>query len=135
MTHRVQRVAELIRRELCTILERNYTFGSSLVTVHDVELPTDLKQCFIYVGILGSGQTPEAIVRKLNSSRGQIQRELYKRVILKNSPVLTFRATDSVERGVHLLNIINSLPEIPDAPAEDEDDDTESPAKKEHDLQ
>lgn len=131
MTHRVQRVAELIRRELCTILERNYTFGTCLVTVHDVELPADLKQCFIYVGVLGNGQTPEAIVKRLNSSRGHIQRELYKRVILKNSPVLTFRATDSVERGVHLLNIINSLPEIPDDPAEDDDDESETLPTKE----
>jgi ribosome-binding factor A len=130
MTHRVQRVSELIRRELCTILERNYTFGSCLVTIHEVELPADLKQGFVYVGILGTGQTPESIVKKLNASRGHIQRELYKRVVLKNSPVLTFRVTDSVERGVHLLNIINSLPEIPDDVPEDDDDEPEALPKK-----
>lgn len=123
MTHRVQRVAELIRRELGTILERNFSFGGCIATIHEVEVPSDLKQCFIYVGVLGNSQTPDSVVKKLNDSRGLIQRELYKRVILKNSPSLNFRVTNSVERGVHLLNIINSLPEIPDDQPEDESDD------------
>ena len=129
MTHRVQRVAELIRRELGTILERNFSFGGCIATIHEVEVPADLKQCFVYVGVLGNSQTPDSIVKKLNDSRGHIQRDLYKRVVLKNSPTLTFRVTNSVERGVHLLNIINSLPEIPDEIPEDDSDDDSASSK------
>jgi ribosome-binding factor A len=111
------RVAELIRRELGMILEKDFSFHGALVTVHDVQLPPDMKQCFIWVGVLGKESDKEKALEKLTSSRGAIQRALYKRVILKNSPQLFFRLDDSVERGVRVLNIIDSLP----PPAEEDD--------------
>jgi len=110
MTHRVHRVQELIRRELGPILERNFTFSGSFVTIHEVNITPDLKQCFVYVGILGQGESAESITKRLNSGRRIIQRDLYKRVVLKNSPTLTFKADDSVERGVRVLNLIENLP-------------------------
>jgi ribosome-binding factor A len=116
MNHRVLRVNELIRRELGTIFEKNFTFSGSLVTIHDVQVTPDLKQCFVYVGVIGKGMSSEDVLKKLSEKRGSIQRDLFKRVILKNSPVLTFRADTSIERGVRVLNIIESLPEIPDDP-------------------
>lgn len=110
MTHRLHRVQELIRRELGPILERNFTFSGAFVTIHDVDITPDLKQCFVYVGILGQGESPENITKRLNSGRRIIQRDLYKRVVLKNSPTITFKADDSVERGVRVLNLIENLP-------------------------
>jgi ribosome-binding factor A len=123
MTHRVQRVRELIRRELGTILERHFSFSGCLVTIQDVDLPADMKQCFIYVSVLGDGEPHDDIIKRLNDSRGLIQRDLFKRVILKNSPTLYFRLTDAVERGVRVLSIIESLPEIPDEPTDAGHDD------------
>lgn len=119
MNHRILRVKELIRREVGNILERNFTFRDCLVTIHDVDMTPDLKQCFIYVGILGKGEPPESIIQRLNEGRGLIQRQLFKRVVLKNSPTLFFKHTDSVERGVRVLNIIENLPEP--APAAESD--------------
>lgn len=110
MTHRVHRVQELIRRELGPILERNFSFSGTLVTIHDVDITPDLKQCFVYVGILGGRETAANVTKRLNSGRRIIQRDLYKRVVLKHSPTLTFKADDSVERGVRVLNLIENLP-------------------------
>ena len=121
MTHRVQRVKELIRRELGPILEKNFDFSGCLVTIHDIDMTPDLKQCFVYVGILGKQELHENVIRRLNDGRGLIQRSLYKRVILKNSPTLFFKADDSIERGVRVLNIIQNLPPAQDAPPEDEE--------------
>jgi ribosome-binding factor A len=122
MTHRVQRVQELIRRELGPILDRTFVFPGCIVTIHGVSLTPDLKQCFVYVGILGKKQSPEAILKRLNDGHGLIQRELYKRVKLKNSPSLIFKHDDSVERGVRIVNLIETLPEpLPDEPLSPED--------------
>jgi ribosome-binding factor A len=122
MTHRVQRVQELIRRELGPILDKNFSFGGCLATIHEVSLTPDFKQCFVYVGILGKAQSPEAILKKLNDGRGMIQKDLYKRVKLKNSPSLTFKHDDSVERGVRIVNLIETLPEpLPEEPLSAED--------------
>ena len=129
MNHRILRVKELIRREVGTILERNFTFNGALVTIHDVDMTPDLKQCFIYVGVLGKGEPVDVIIQKLNEGRGLIQRQLFKRVVLKNSPTLIFKHTDSVERGVRVLNLIENLPpaaedaEEADEEAEDEQKD------------
>ena len=123
MTHRVQRVQELIRRELGPILDRNFKFSGSIATIHEVSLTPDLKQCFVYIGTLGKGEAPETVVKRLNDGRSLIQRELYKRVILKNSPTLFFKHDDSVERGVRVVSLIESLPEpLPDLPEEDEEE-------------
>lgn len=123
MTHRVQRVQELIRRELGPILDRTFVFQGCIVTIHGVSLTPDLKQCFVYVGILGKQQSPEAILKRLNDAHGVIQRDLYKRVKLKNSPSLIFKHDNSVERGVHLVNLIETLPEpLPDEPLSPDED-------------
>jgi ribosome-binding factor A len=115
MNHRLKRVTELIKRELGPILDRNLTFKGCFVTIHEVEITTDLKHANIHVSILGDAMPHDEIIKKLHSSRSIISRELYKRVTLKNSPQLHFKETDSIERGVRVLNIIENLPEpLPD---------------------
>jgi ribosome-binding factor A len=85
------------------------------------------------VGILGKEHAAPNIVRKLNDGRHLISRELYKRVILKNSPSLTFKYDASIERGVRLLHIIENLPEpLPDEePAPEEGVEASLPAARE----
>lgn len=120
MNHRVQRVKELVRRELGTILEKDYDFAGQLVTIHDVDLTPDFKQAFVYIGLIGKPGGDEVVLKKLNANRPQIQRALHKRVILRNSPQLIFRVDHSIERGVRVLNLIESLPEpLPDLESEE----------------
>ena len=49
-----------------------------------------------------------------------IQRDLYKRVTLRNSPQLVFRMDNSIERGVRVLDIIENLPPMADPAPEDD---------------
>ena len=121
MNHRIQRVSELIRRELSTILEKDFRFEGLLVTVHDVVPTPDLKQCFVYIGVLGKEHEKEMVLKKINSRRGAIQHDLYKRVVLRNSPSLEFRVDESIERGVRVLDIINNLPPMADPAPEGEE--------------
>lgn len=113
MNVRLERVRELIRRELATVLERNFSFPNKLITVHDSIPTADLKSCRVYVGVLGGSlKEREDVIEKLKTARGAIQRELYKRVKLKNSPQLWFQLDTSAERGVHTVNVIDNLPPI-----------------------
>ena len=121
MNHRVQRVSELIRRELSTILEKDFRFEGILVTIHDVVPTPDFKQAFVYIGVLGKEHQKEMVLKKLNTQRGNIQRDLYKRVILRNSPSLVFRVDETIERGVRVLDIINNLPPMADPAPEAEE--------------
>ncbi|MCB1227192.1 MAG: 30S ribosome-binding factor RbfA [Verrucomicrobiales bacterium] len=118
MSRRTDRVRELMKRELGVILERDYEFPGRIVTILEVDLTPDLKQAFVYVSVLGAKGSggEQDVIEKLNLNRGRIQRPLYKRVIMRSSPQLIFRLDDSTERAVHLLNLIEALPE----PVEDE---------------
>lgn len=119
MSLRIQKVCELIRRELSMILEKDYRIENCLVTIHDVDCTPDMKQCFVHVGVVGKPHQQENAIEKLTKARGSIQRDLYKRVKLRSSPHLYFRLDKSVERGVPLLNIIDNLPPPAPDPAPD----------------
>eukprot|EP01031_Cornospumella_fuschlensis_P049730 gene49730-60882_t len=110
MSHRVQRVGELVKRELSMILEKDYSFGDCIATVHDVRPTPDLKQCFVYVGVLGPEDQKEKVIHKLMKERAFLQKALHKRVIMKHSPTLFFRLDTTIERGVGILNAIDNLP-------------------------
>lgn len=110
MSLRIQRVRELIRRELSTILEREFSYSGALVTIHDVDPTHDLKQCFVYVGVLGKPGIEERVLAKLLKERAFIQKRLYKRVTLRSSPQLFFRLDQSIERGVRVVRAIEDLP-------------------------
>jgi ribosome-binding factor A len=110
MSERLPRVNELMKRELSMVLERGYRFESVVLTVHEVVVAPDLRQASAWIGILGKAHDAQGIIDKLNKERGNIQRELYKRVKLKHSPQILFRLDKSIERAVSLINAIDNLP-------------------------
>jgi ribosome-binding factor A len=122
MSHRVQRVAELVKRELSMILEKDYSFGGCIATIHEVRPTPDLKQCFVYVGFLGPEDKKAAAMEKLNTERTFIQKALHKRMTMKHSPQLFFRLDTSVEKGVRILNAIDNLPPPADPLPEGEEE-------------
>ncbi|MBB5031940.1 30S ribosome-binding factor RbfA [Prosthecobacter vanneervenii] len=131
MSLRVEKVCELIRRELGTIIEKDFRIENCFVTIHEVSVTPDMRQCFVYVGVLGKPHQQEAAVEKLNKARGHLQRDLYKRVKLRCSPLLYFRLDKTVERGVPLLNIIDNLPPpLPDLPADEGQDGAQTSSAK-----
>lgn len=124
MSQRLDRVNELMKRELSTVLERGYRFEGVVLTIHEVVTAQDLRQASVWVGVLGRAHDEAAMIEKLNKEKGNIQRELYKRVKLKHSPQLLFRLDKSIERAVSLINTLDNLP--PPLP------DEEPPSSSEH---
>lgn len=120
MSQRSKRVSELIQRELGAIITKEIEFNGYLVSIHDVEVSTDFRDCVVYVGVLGAKHHEQQALDILNKNRVMFQKRLSKRVVLRNTPVLQFRADDSVERGVRTLN---ALLEVENLKAADSDDD------------
>ena len=60
---------------------------------------------------------PTQVIEKLSKHRGEIQRAVSRRVILRNTPKLTFRHDDSARRGVELVNLLDDIDKnLPKAP-------------------
>ncbi|MCH2060419.1 MAG: 30S ribosome-binding factor RbfA [Verrucomicrobiales bacterium] len=108
MSQRLLRVRELLKREIGTIISRDYSFDA-LVTINEVDVTPDLRKGHVYLGIIGGAGGEQSIISRLNRERGNIQRRLAKRVVLKFTPQLSFKADASVERGVRTISILEEL--------------------------
>jgi ribosome-binding factor A len=113
MNHRIERVRELLRRNLGDIIERDLRFEGVLVTISDVDITPDLKQAHVFVSLLGGD--PETVLAALRKHRVELQHALARRVVLKNTPRLNFHHDASAERGTRILQILEEIP----LPAED----------------
>ena len=114
MSRRTDKVNELLRREIGTTIQRDFEFPGTIVTVIEVEVTDDLKEGKVWVGVVGK-MSPAQVLEKLNSRHG-----LAKRVVLRNTPRLSFRLDDSAQRGVDLVNLLEDIDKnLPKAPPAD----------------
>jgi ribosome-binding factor A len=109
MKHRIERVCEVLKRELGVIILRELTFSSPLVTVSAVDITPDLKQAHVYVSALGTERQKQDALEVLEQNRALLQGEVAKRVILKNTPHLNFKFDTSIERGSRVLGILDEI--------------------------
>lgn len=113
MKHRLQRVQELIKRELSELIVRELTFNGALVTVQEVDITPDLKHAHIYISVLGRKGDENVVLAKLHDNRKMLQSELSKRVILKYTPQLHFKFDEALERGTRVIDLLEKI-DIPD---------------------
>lgn len=115
---RLDKVNELLRREIGTVVQRDYEWNGKLVTIGAVEITQDLKEGKVWVGVLGGDAG--SVVEKLNREHGAIQSKVMKRVVLKSTPVLRFVHDSSAERGVEIVNLLDEVQKLPKAPEDDD---------------
>ena len=112
MKHRLERVNELIRRELSEIINREVTFHAALVTVQQVDITADLKHAHVFISVMGSDDDAKEAMARLHASRVNLQHLLSKRVVLKFTPHLHFKLDESIERGNRIIDLLGEI-EIP----------------------
>jgi ribosome-binding factor A len=120
MKHRLDRVNEVLKRELSDLLRREFTFTAKLVTVQQVDVTPDLKQAHVYVGVIGAPLERREAMAQLHDKRVALQHELAKRVVIKFTPQLHFHLDDTMERGSRVLSILEEL-HLPEESPVDED--------------
>ncbi len=109
-TRRLERVEELLKRQLGEIIQREiHLTDIGLITVSDVEAAGDLRQATVYVSILGSPEQKKKAIAILEKYRARIQELLAKRIVLRYTPRIRFVADDSIERADRVLRIIQEL--------------------------
>ncbi|MEK9156497.1 MAG: 30S ribosome-binding factor RbfA [Patescibacteria group bacterium] len=100
----MDKIAELVRRELATHLYRY--FSSDFVAVSDVKVAKDLSVAKVW---LRAVRNPEAVVRRAQELSGEITKQLAGSVKLKRVPKLFFYLDKSAD---HLDRIEELLEEI-----------------------
>ncbi len=111
MSHRIERVNSLIRQEISELLQRQVKDPrlGNFVTVTEVVTSADLKYAKVFVSRIGNAEEKQTVLSVLASASGFFRRELAKRLNLRYTPELSFYWDDSIERGDHLLQLIDEL--------------------------
>jgi len=111
MAHRIERVNSLIRQEISELLQRQVKDPrlSNFIAVTEVSTSPDLKSAKIFVSCLDSEEKKQETLNALTSASGFFRSELFKRLRLRHIPELSFQWDDSIERGSHLLQLIDEV--------------------------
>ena len=110
MSHRPERVADLVRRELADILRnevRDPRVG--LATVSSVDLSGDLHHAKVKVSVLGSDAEREASLEAIQGASGFIRRQLGRRLTLRTVPELVFQLDRGAEYSQRISDLLEEI--------------------------
>ena len=121
--NRTRRIAEEIRKIVSTMLINGIKDPriTSMVSVTDVEVTSDLSYAYIYVSILGGDE--ESTLEGLKSACGYIRREVGKNIKIRHIPEIIFKIDDSLLKGMYMDQLIKKVnSEYTNSSEEDEND-------------
>lgn len=120
MTRRLDRVNDLLREEVSTLVARDTRDPRlrGMLTITRVDTSVDMRYARIYVSIMGDSQAKEAALHGLKSASGFLRRSLSQRLTLRTIPELHFVLDPSIEEGARVLEVMRNLP--PEEPATNE---------------
>lgn len=121
MKHRLERVNEVIKRELGELINRECRFDAKLVTVQQVDVTPDLKHAHVYVSVIGTDAEARQAISTLHDARPGLQRSMSKRVVIKYTPHLHFKLDETIVRGTRVLTLLEQI-EIPATEADHGED-------------
>jgi len=108
-SHRMERVSELVKREVSEIvLELNLT-DCGFVTITAAKISPDLKEGRIYLSVIGSAEQKQRALDTLDRRHGHIQHELAHRIVLKYTPRLKFFLDETEAHASHIEHLLDEL--------------------------
>jgi len=107
---RAKRLGEQIQRELTDLLRRDVKderIGN--VTITAVNVGGDLRTARVYYLVFGKAGPDAKVQQGLTSAAGFLRNALSKALMIRYTPTLTFELDTTIEHGVRLTQLIDSL--------------------------
>jgi len=107
---RARRLGEQIQRELGDLLRRNVKderIGN--VTITAVSVTGDLRTARVYYLVFGKEGPDPQVQRGLESAAGFLRNALSRSLMIRYTPTLSFELDTSIEHGVRLTQLIDSV--------------------------
>lgn len=109
-SRRSQRVADLIRAELASLLLLEaHDPDVKMVTITDVEVSPDLRSARVYFTAHGDEAALDRAGAGLARASGYLRREVGRRCALRYAPELFFHPDTSYERGARIEEILSDV--------------------------
>jgi ribosome-binding factor A len=111
MAHRIERVNSLIRQEISELIQRQAKDPrlGGLVSVTEVATAPDLKYARVFISGICDEAKKKEILEVLVAASGFLRSELARRLRMRHIPELDFRWDDSIEKGAHILKLIDRV--------------------------
>lgn len=117
---RARRLGEQIQRELGQLLRREVKderIGN--VTITAVEVTGDLRSARVYYLVFGKEGPDVKVQRGLESAAGFLRNALSRSLMIRYTPTLSFELDTSIEHGVRLTQLIDSVTKAEPGKGED----------------
>ena len=108
-SNRIGRINEEIQRELSALLRTvKDPRVHGLVSLTHVETTPDLRYAKVYVSVLDKSDVKD-VLRGLRSAGGYLRRALGQALSLRYTPELVFEEDRSIDKGSHILKLLNDI--------------------------
>ena len=105
---RTRRVADVIQRELASIIQREVSDKRlGMVTISKVVMSKDLKHAKVFFTTLNEDETFDFRAKLLNEHKKQIRHSLSTHIAMKSVPELLFIYDETLAGANHLSNLID----------------------------
>jgi ribosome-binding factor A len=107
---RARRLGDQIQRELTELLRRDVKderIGN--VTITAVHVTGDLRNAKVYYLVFGKSGADPQVQRGLESASGFLRNALSRSLMIRHTPMLSFELDSSIEHGVRLTQLIDSV--------------------------
>ena len=110
MTERTDKIDELLRQEIGSILTREVKDPRvGFATVTRVQTAPALGHAQVWISVIGQQAERKETIAALDGVMHFVRRELGSRLRLRRIPVLHVRLDDTLERGTRLLHLLDEL--------------------------
>ncbi len=105
---RLEKLAELLKHEIASIILREFDFDEALLTISSVLVSANRQQASVYVTIYPLEKTAE-VFAKITRGVVLVQSQLNKTLKMRPVPKIVFRLDESEERGRHILDLLDKV--------------------------
>lgn len=111
MSHRIERVNQLIRQEISDLLRREIKDPrlSQFIAVTEVITSPDLRHAKIYISFISDKQQKRDALDALAGASNFLRKEMSRTLRLRRIPELSFHWDNSIERGARIINLIDDV--------------------------
>lgn len=111
MSHRIERVNQLIRQEISQLLQRELKDPrlGTFVAVTEVDTSPDLRYAKVYISFISSQEERQNALNALSGASHFIRKELAKNLRLRRIPELSFHWDNSIEQGDRISRLIDQV--------------------------
>jgi ribosome-binding factor A len=110
MSQRTERVDELLRQEIGSIVARDVADPRiGFATITSVETTQDLRHAKVWVSVIGQPAERDATVAALRRAMPFVRHELGTRLRIKRVPDLHVHLDDTAERGTRILQLLSDI--------------------------